>query len=78
MGSKHIETKDLGIVELTKESFNGYYYKENGERWILCIVTFLGIENGYNVKNLNYDNLLKKIENNNSRVVKVTAYKDIL
>lgn len=75
LSSKHPETKDLGIVELT-ESFDGYYYKEKGERWILCIVKFLGIENGYSVKNLNYDNLLKKVEKN--RVVEVTAYKDTL
>lgn len=76
LSSKHIETKDLGIVELTRESFDGYYYKENGERWILCTVMFFGIEDGYSVKNLNYDNLLKKVEKN--RVVEVTAYKDIL
>lgn len=68
--SKYIETKYLGIVELT-ESFDGYYCKENGERWILIEMRFFESFNEYLTSKLNYSDLKNKIQNN--RVVKVPA-----
>lgn len=70
--SKYIETKYLGIVELT-ESFDGYYCKENGEKWILIEMMFFESFNEYLISNFNYNDLKNKIKNN--RVVKVPAIK---
>lgn len=71
--SKYIETKYLRIVELTEESFDGYYYKENGEKWILIDMRFFESFNEYLTSYFRYNDLIKKIENSNSRVVKVPA-----